>query len=1080
MHRPLSLVFLSPLLCAVAGLEAQQPQLVEDFNQGTVATPSYPSPGGGNAPWQRQQFTRVLDYTYFTAYHPQRGVELYLTRGTPQSTRLVMDIYPGDESGMPQHMCSAAWRLFFTARGASAGRELWVAEPYSDKCYMVRDLVVGSGNGSSDPRDLFFFETGVLFQASDEHGDWELYRSDGTARGTFRIADLLPGPISSSPRNFFRFGQRVAFHAFDGETVRLWITDGTAQGTYKLGNTRVDRNAASMAVFGGRLFFAGLNASHGLELWSTDGTEAGTRLELDLYAGLTGSEPHELMVLDGALWFSATGTVPGQPQTPTGEELWCFDGEKLRLFDLHPGPFSSGPELYIARGRGHRAQLFFTADGALPGTAGPSMGREVWVADRRGMRLLDLMPGAEGSGPFSLVEGPGGDVYFVSGSGKPGRLVFRTDGSIAGTRLLRRFNQLEPQSGDGAAYLTTMSSGELLLMADDGVHGSEPWVSDGTARGSRLLADINPTRAQTLGAHPIPIARAHGMLYFQAQRESFEPYIYATPTRSRTILEVPSLRQHGIRDVLEAQTVGDKLFLAAHGSDAQGASVGAELWVLSPGGKLEMIDIFSGTVSSYPQHMCVLRDKLLFAAEGDLHSTSPGGDGRELWISDGTRQGTRMLADLHPGFSLGFGKSSFPAEMTAVGAHVYFVAETPAHGKELWVTDGTRAGTHLVVDADPGVGSGRVRCLTRVGQRLYFQAVAPDTGCDLWVAADGGQQAHCVDLAAGALSAFPALNNGATYPMFAFGDTLVLAAEGDANLRAAAGHGVELWRTDGTRAGSQLVADTFAGNATGSPGNFAMLGADRFVFFANDGFGLSNYRPGLYVSDGTPLGTHRVVDLDAGFQVTGQQPVVSFGSRHVLFAAPKAGTWGIQDADLMITDGTKAGTLALFGDLYLPTLRRGGALGLQAEGDRFYVVRETDALGAELWFVEGIAASQQLPVGCTGQSSDPRLRVADPVLGRADVDAHLCSERPQTPGLLMLGSWAGSRTEVVPGCRTQMSLSSSIAALPILTDAHGNWRRPIQLGLAQAGIDHFVQVGLLASNARGFVLSNGVVATPGK
>src|SRR5688500_3306290 len=66
--------------------------------------------------------------------------------------------------------------------------------------------------------------------------------------------------------------------------------------------------------------------------------------------------------------------------------------------------------------------------------------------------------------------------------------------------------------------------------------------------------------------------------------------------------------------------------------------------------------------------------------------------------------GASLVADLLRG-----GDGSSPRDLTAVGATVYFTARDAQHGRELWRSDGTAAGTTLVKDiatgrasADPG------------------------------------------------------------------------------------------------------------------------------------------------------------------------------------------------------------------------------------------------------------------------------------------------------------------------------------------------------------------------------------------
>jgi ELWxxDGT repeat protein len=70
--------------------------------------------------------------------------------------------------------------------------------------------------------------------------------------------------------------------------------------------------------------------------------------------------------------------------------------------------------------------------------------------------------------------------------------------------------------------------------------------------------------------------------------------------------------------------------------------------------------------------------------------------------------------------------------LTASGGRIYFTGSTPTRGQELWVTDGTEAGTRLVKDANPGATSSSPRNLTDVAGTLYFTANASFSGVELW------------------------------------------------------------------------------------------------------------------------------------------------------------------------------------------------------------------------------------------------------------------------------------------------------------------------------------------------------------
>lgn len=96
-------------------------------------------------------------------------------------------------------------------------------------------------------------------------------------------------------------------------------------------------------------------------------------------------------------------------------------------------------------------------------------------------------------------------------------------------------------------------------------------------------------------------------------------------------------------------------------------------------------------------------------------SATDGTHGRELWATDGTKGGTRMVRDIRPGTG-----GSAPRSLAKVGRLLYFSADDGTHGRELWVSDGSRKGTRMVRDLQPGAkGSGEFQ-ITGLGERAYF------------------------------------------------------------------------------------------------------------------------------------------------------------------------------------------------------------------------------------------------------------------------------------------------------------------------------------------------------------------------
>jgi ELWxxDGT repeat protein len=156
----------------------------------------------------------------------------------------------------------------------------------------------------------------------------------------------------------------------------------------------------------------------------------------------------------------------------------------------------------------------------------------------------------------------------------------------------------------------------------------------------------------------------------------------------------------------------------------------------------------------------------------------------------------------------GAGDSS-PASLTLYVGEVYFSADDGQHGNELWVTDGSEAGTHMVKDIRDGAGGSNPEYLFVAGGKLYFVADDGIKGRELWQT-DGTNTSRVADInttANGAGSAFVAGKD----PGFTVAGGNLFYAANDGTT------GVELWKTDLATGATALVQDIDTGAGDSNP-----------------------------------------------------------------------------------------------------------------------------------------------------------------------------------------------------------------------------------------------------------------------
>eukprot|EP01027_Heterolobosea_sp_BB2_P002719 GEZU01004089.1.p1 GENE.GEZU01004089.1~~GEZU01004089.1.p1 ORF type:complete len:538 (+),score=174.10 GEZU01004089.1:28-1641(+) len=333
------------------------------------------------------------------------------------------------------------------------------------------------------------------------------------------------------------------------------------------------------------------------------------------------------------------------------------------------------------------------------------------------------------------------------------------------------------------------------------------WSTDGTTANTVLLANDeykvrDPSDLTVFGSKMI----FAGFYFPQTKGADREPWISdGTPAGTRPLANVNPDSHSNPRGFA---VVGNKVFFAATDADH-----GYELFNTdgtSNGTKL-VKDIYPGVNNSNPEYITSVNDQAVFAATDHEN-------GREIFASDGTLIGTGLLADINPGSA-----DSNPHDFVALrGAQLFFVATNDATGTELYSSDGTTWGTFLVKDIAAGVASSNPSQLTNINDEVVF-FVADDGvhGAELWKS-DGS--------AAGTVMVrdiYPGASGSSITGLTYIPEVRV------AYFTATDGiHGMALWRSDGTLNGTVMLS-----NDTTNANQFIGLGSNAYFVASDDKHG---------------------------------------------------------------------------------------------------------------------------------------------------------------------------------------------------------------------------------------------------
>ncbi len=647
-------------------------------------------------------------YTFFSADTPNFGRELWLLR--EGNLERLTDMDPGVRDGIlpvgdfavfaptAPSPFSNGLTLWFTGTSPQTGTELFryfqAFSTYTGRIGLVEDI--NPGSGSSTPRELTARSANVLFSAFGELWEASALTNDATL-----VADLNAS-ASSNPDNFLYapqinpFLRPVYFTALDPTLGRcIYVAD--IFGVQFVADPVIGFNTGGIQLLtaSNRLvYFEGFDATNGSELWSTDGTRAGTRLVYNVKSGADSGQPREAVV---------DFNVAGEPRV-----------------------------LFSAEGRGRSGRE-------------PHSYNETTL---QGRPIADIQPFVgQPSNPRHFAEALDGSAWFVADPQFGRSEMFRTDGTTAGTEELFRTHPLDPRnptapivSDDGRVWfnadrginqrnlLVAQSSSSLSVVnianqigdateitpLANGVAASVPIL----LRGNELFVDgtVFDVRPGLDGSDPRWLTRCGDVLFFTATDASGDRELWRVNWKTRSqLFQVANINANGSSNPAHLIAYRNVLYFTAN----DGVH-GRELWRSSGvgNGTFLVSDFNPGGADGIPGELVTAGALLFFFGDDGSHGLEP-------CRSNGTSSGTQMISDVRPGAA-----GCDPRELTVVHPdRIAMVADDGIHGQEPWLVTTTAA---TVRDLVPGANGSDPRSLVWSSRSLFFSAASPGSGRELW------------------------------------------------------------------------------------------------------------------------------------------------------------------------------------------------------------------------------------------------------------------------------------------------------------------------------------------------------------
>ena len=665
---------------------------------------------------------------FFSANNGTSGQELWMTDGTQAGTVLVKDINPGGGSSDPLSFTVLNNMVYFFANNGTNGHEFWETDGTAAGTVMVKDIMPGSGSSASPfgSNNIIIANDFSLYLSVYDNtfptNATKLYFSDGTEANTVNMGGY------QHVKNFKKFGSRIYFTmnesftnllvldnysspfpptfvnsseignvvnsedlTISGDSLYLTAEYGTGERRLYLVN-QFQPNLAYLVsdllpgttanpfpalaqerkfipTGNGKMYFMASDATHGKELWFTDGNWSNTKMVRDFRLNADNGSYSYMKIFGDKLFFIADTTAS------VAECYYSQNGNtpvKMSTIDPSKGLSNFYP-IEVSGG-----YLYFSA-------FDPVRGYELFKTDGSSFILVkDILtdPYSSDNEFFKQSVTLNNNLYFIADDGKYGREVWKTNGKSSQTKIafeIYRYPSAEKPSGYTTSYshYKTSTSIELIKKINSKILIFEEysiWASDGTSAPEKIFVSGNMFSYQNKAYE------MNGYLYFNSGNKLYK----TNGTAAGTVLVGPpdAGNPDDYRHIRLLGTINNKIIFMGHHS-----SYGWEAFYSdgTPGNINLLADLAPGINTWETRgNSRIVGNRLYYVQNSET-------DGTALCVTEGTPATTSIVKI--------FGQVEECEYLTNFNnTHLVFVVDDGIHGLEIWKSDGSLAGTSMIKD----------------------------------------------------------------------------------------------------------------------------------------------------------------------------------------------------------------------------------------------------------------------------------------------------------------------------------------------------------------------------------------------